>query len=130
MTERKRPKGIEKQIKELKAEAHSNVSERGTVQFRLDPENMSRLLKEADRKGTGYGVLARQWTLERLSADESKDLLQDRLSSIESSLKNLESQNKTLLKYMEQMAQAGYLTSPPAPVVKEAPSDRQSKKGK
>lgn len=102
MTEKKRPKGLERQIEDLKSEAHNNVVDRGTVQFRLDAENMNRLLKEADRRGLGYGVLARQWTLEKLATEQqSEQLLEDRLSSMEAALKNLEAQNKTLLQYLK-----------------------------
>jgi hypothetical protein len=41
----------------------------GTIQFRLDAENMERLLKLADERGTGIGVLARMWVLERLNKE-------------------------------------------------------------
>ncbi len=68
---KKRPDFIDKQMNEIRQEAHENVLARGLVQFRLDRKSMQRLLETADAKGLGYGVLARMWLCERLEQEQS-----------------------------------------------------------
>jgi hypothetical protein len=67
----KRPANIEIAIKKIRAESHARVLDRGLVQFRLDKNYMGELLKIADDKGLGYGVLARMWICERLEQERS-----------------------------------------------------------
>lgn len=59
-------------VDRLRGEAKKNVTQRGTVQYRLDEETMSRLMKVADSKKTPVGVLARMWMVERLDLEENK----------------------------------------------------------
>ena len=100
-SKRPRPKGIEKAINAIKAEARENTAERGTVQFRLDTTSMCNLLKVADDKRTGFGVLARLWVLERLnqemagSTSKGSDM-NAQLSSIQESLQSVREQNAAL----------------------------------
>ena len=60
---------LEERVKKTKASAHQRIMKDGTIQFRLDAENMERLLKIADDRGTGAGILARMWMLERLNIE-------------------------------------------------------------
>jgi len=69
---KKRPDFVEKQMNEIKEEAHESVLARGLVQFRLNRNSMQRLLETADAKGLGYGVLARMWLCERLEQEQPK----------------------------------------------------------
>jgi hypothetical protein len=72
MKKTKRPIWVQNAVNEARKEAHQKVVERGQVQFRLDPEYMEDLLRLADEKGTGYGVLARMWVCERLEQERGK----------------------------------------------------------
>lgn len=64
MTEKN--KKLEERINKTRAAARDRVVKDGTIQFRLDAENMEKLLSVADDRRTGAGVLARMWVLERL----------------------------------------------------------------
>ncbi|MBX9721612.1 MAG: BrnA antitoxin family protein [Candidatus Obscuribacterales bacterium] len=84
---------LEKSKKNLKQTAKQAVAQRGSIQFRLDPEMMSILLETADKKRVPAGVLARMWIVERLEllqtgTDNSETLnnIMQRLKSIESKL--------------------------------------------
>jgi len=74
MTEQDRKKRLEDRARKTRAQAHERVIKDGTIQFRLDAENMERILGLADERRTGVGVLARMWVLERLNQElgESK----------------------------------------------------------
>ena len=67
MTNRK--KQLEERIQKTRAAAHNRVVKDGTVQFRLDADNMEKILKLSDERRTGSGVLARMWVLERLKQE-------------------------------------------------------------
>jgi|LakMenEpi03Aug12_release.lakeMendotaPanAssembly.Ray.scaffolds.fasta_scaffold288953_2 hypothetical protein len=71
-TAKKSNKTTKDRVDKLRAAAKKNVAQRGTVQYRLDEETMSRLMKVADAKKTPVGVLARMWMVERLDHEESK----------------------------------------------------------
>ncbi len=62
---------LQARIDKTRALAHREVVMSGKIQFRLDSEIMELLLKTADERGTGAGVLARMWVIERLKADTS-----------------------------------------------------------
>ncbi len=64
-------KRLAERVKKTRAAAHNRVVKDGTIQFRLDRENMERLLKLADARRTGAGVLSRMWVLERLNIETS-----------------------------------------------------------
>ena len=64
-----RKKRLKERAQKTRIAAHQRVIKDGTVQFRLDAENMERLLGLADQKRTGAGVLARMWVLERLNKE-------------------------------------------------------------
>ncbi len=57
----KRPLKLSAAMAAIKNEAHERVLKRGLVQYRLDENLMAELLKVADDRGLGYGVLARMW---------------------------------------------------------------------
>lgn len=61
-------KEIKDRIKKTKEAARARVVKDGTIQFRIDAENMERLLKAADTCKTGAGVLARMWVIEHLNS--------------------------------------------------------------
>lgn len=62
---------LQARIDKTRALAHKEVVSSGKIQFRLDPETMELLLKTADERCTGAGVLARMWVIERLKAEGS-----------------------------------------------------------
>jgi hypothetical protein len=62
---------LQARINKTRATAHKAIVSSGKIQFRLDPETMELLLKTADERGTGAGILARMWVIERLKADTS-----------------------------------------------------------
>jgi hypothetical protein len=92
-----RIKKLKERARETKSAAHKRVIKDGTIQFRLDAENMERLLTLADKKRTGAGVLARMWVLDRLN----KELL-PYIDSAEY-LTQLQSQLNNLSKLMHEM---------------------------
>jgi hypothetical protein len=57
---------LQARVDKTRAEAHQRVVANGKIQFRLDPETMELLLRLADDRRTGAGVLARMWVCERL----------------------------------------------------------------
>jgi hypothetical protein len=69
-----RIKRLKERAKKTRAAAHERVVKDGTIQFRFDAENMDRLLRLADEKRTGAGVLARMWVLERLNQELANDV--------------------------------------------------------
>ncbi len=74
MIEQDRKKRLEDRARKTRAQAHERVIKDATIQFRLDADNMERILTLADERRTGVGVLARMWVLERLNQElgESK----------------------------------------------------------
>jgi hypothetical protein len=56
-------------IKRMKADARKVVASRSSVQFRIDEETMSRLMKAADEKLMPVGTMVRMWIAERLDKD-------------------------------------------------------------
>lgn len=67
----RRQKRLESRAMESKGAARKRLVERGTVQFRIDPEMMALLLEVAEYKRTPAGVLARMWVVERLRSEEN-----------------------------------------------------------
>lgn len=67
----KRSLELQARIDRTRASAHKEVVSAGKIQFRLDPETMDLLLRTSDERGTGAGVLARMWVVERLRAETS-----------------------------------------------------------
>lgn len=65
----KRPPELQARIEQTRANAHREVVSSGKIQFRLDAKTMELLLRTADEKETGAGVLARMWVVERLKAE-------------------------------------------------------------
>jgi hypothetical protein len=90
-----------------KAAAHDRVVKDGTVQFRVDAENMERLLKLADERQTGAGVLARMWVLERLNKEAAinEDVLSSFVTATEQ-LAELQAQMNSLSKVVQKMLAA------------------------
>jgi hypothetical protein len=68
---KKRSPELQARIDRTRAEAHKDIVAAGKIQFRLDGETMELLLHTADARGTGAGVLARMWVVERLKAETS-----------------------------------------------------------
>jgi hypothetical protein len=62
---------LQARIDKTRATAHKEVVAAGKIQFRLDAQTMELLLKTADERCTGAGVLARMWVIERLRAETS-----------------------------------------------------------
>jgi hypothetical protein len=62
---------LQARIDRTRTEAHKDIVAAGKIQFRLDSETMELLLRTADARGTGAGVLARMWVVERLKAETS-----------------------------------------------------------
>lgn len=74
MSKKKRIKNsdADERVQQTGAAAKKSVAQRGNVEFRLDEETMLRLMKLADAKKMPLGVLARQWTEERLNEEEKE----------------------------------------------------------
>jgi len=62
---------LQARIDKTRTDAHKEIVTAGKIQFRLDAETMELLLRTADARGTGAGVLARMWVIERLKAETS-----------------------------------------------------------
>jgi hypothetical protein len=99
-----RQKRLEERAAKTRASAHDRVVKDGTIQFRLDAENMERLLKLADERGTGTGVLARMWVLERLNKESfnNADILSTFVAATEQ-LAELQTQMNSLSKVVQTM---------------------------
>ncbi len=70
--------------------AHKRVVQRGTIQFRLDPNTMETLLQLSYKLKTPAGVLARMWTVQQLNQEMgNKPSLESRMSRIEQILEQL-----------------------------------------
>jgi len=67
----KRTTRLKERAKRTRSAAHERVIKDGTIQFRLDAANMERLLKLADDRRIGAGVLSRMWVLERLNHESA-----------------------------------------------------------
>lgn len=65
----KRSPELQARINKTRADAHKEIVTAGKIQFRLDAETMELLLRTADERRTGAGVLARMWVMERLKAE-------------------------------------------------------------
>lgn len=73
MTSYKRPVSkTDSRLQQTREAAKQLVAQKGNVQFRLDEETMLRLMALADAKKMPLGVLAREWTIERLEKEETK----------------------------------------------------------
>lgn len=98
------PKTLAERAKRTKAAAHKRVVKDGTIQFRCDAENMERLLKLADERRTGAGVLARMWVLERLNKETpaGTNTLSALMAATEQ-LSELQSQLNSLSKIVQKM---------------------------
>jgi hypothetical protein len=70
--------------------AHKRVVQRGTIQFRLDPETMETLLKLSYKLKTPAGVLVRMWTVQHLSKElGNKPSLESRMAKVENMLEQM-----------------------------------------
>jgi hypothetical protein len=70
--------------------AHKRVVQRGTVQFRLDPDTMEALLQLSYKLKTPAGVLVRMWTVQYLNQElGNKPSLESRMVRIENILEQL-----------------------------------------
>ncbi len=63
---RDREKKLTERALKTRAAAHERIIKNATIQFRLDANNMEKILRLADDKKMGVGVLARMWVIERL----------------------------------------------------------------
>jgi lipoate-protein ligase A len=99
-----RQKRLEERAAKTRAAAHDRVIQDGTIQFRLDAENMDRLLKFADERRTGTGVLARMWVLEKLNKEtiDNADVLSAFVTATEQ-LTELQTQMNSLSKVVQTM---------------------------
>lgn len=79
---------LQARINKTRDFSHKEVVNAGKIQFRLDKESMELLLKVADEKHTGAGVLARMWVIERLMDETSKKV--DQVKELERRLRLLE----------------------------------------
>ena len=59
-------------LRNLAADAESDVVKAGLIQFRLDADAMRMLLKMAEHKRTPAGVLSRLWVIERMHDEYGK----------------------------------------------------------
>ena len=87
---KKRSPQLQARIEKTRSNAHQEVVSAGKIQFRLDSETMELLLHTADERGTGAGVLARMWVVERLRAETSD--APDPIKNIEKRLRLVEEQ--------------------------------------
>lgn len=62
-------KKLTERAEKTRKAAHERVVKRGILHFRLDQETMEKLLRLADQRKTGAGVLARMWVVERLEQE-------------------------------------------------------------
>ena len=89
--EQKAPsKKIQACFEKTRQAAHKRVVQRGTIQFRLDPETMETLLELSYKLKTPAGVLVRMWTVEHLNQElGNKPSLESRLIRVENILGKL-----------------------------------------
>ena len=64
---------MRKMLERGRAQARDKIIERGIVQFRADPELMSRLLLISDTRKLPLGTMLRNWIVERLDNEEMRD---------------------------------------------------------
>ena len=62
----------EKAIANLREEAHCQVLKNEVMRFRLEAENLDRLLKFAKKINKPVGTLVREWVIEKLDHAERK----------------------------------------------------------
>ncbi len=100
-----RIKRLEQHAKKTKAAAHKRVVKDGTIQFRLNAENINRLLTLADSKRIGAGVLARMWVIERLDKELSINAKGNSLTKpFAEKLTQLQVQIDAIAKLMQEMS--------------------------
>src|SRR5277367_1804014 len=88
----KRAKQLVERAKKTSEAAHTRIVKDATVQFRLDQENMERLLKIADQQRTGVGVVCRNWVLDRLQKREKSGVANEDVSKAIIGNSNLQTQ--------------------------------------
>lgn len=83
-------KQVKAQFEKTRRAAHKRVVQRGTIQFRLDPDTMETLLQLSYKLKTPAGVLVRMWTVEHLNQElGNKPSLESRLLRVENILEHL-----------------------------------------